>query len=166
MSKENVPETTISTLNLGRNCLLTLTNKHLRGQILRLVEGRNNVRTTIKDQVDVLLSGIAGYSIEHVNKLAKRIAAVIFGILIAGGCYYVDHYVNLNIRGLENLSMWGGIAGAVVAIIGWLCNPDTYAFSLNIMGSNTLIPFVYSQTKVVQAFITKLQNAKIAYDEM
>lgn len=53
-----------------------------------------------------------------------------------------------------------------MALFGWLGNPDTYCFALNIMGSKTMIPVVASKTQIVQEFITKLQNAKIAYDEM
>lgn len=33
--QKKTPETTIATLDLGSNCLLTLTSKHLRGQILK-----------------------------------------------------------------------------------------------------------------------------------
>lgn len=69
---EKTPETTIATLDLGSSCLLTLTNKHLRGQITKYVEvGRgkngNPIVRLQKDSLDVLLSGIAGYSLDFQN---------------------------------------------------------------------------------------------------
>ena len=159
---QNVPERTLCVLNLGSNCLLTLTNKHLRGQILRVVDGKS--RKTIRDQVDVLLSGIAGYTIVHESNYAKRIASVILGIVVFFG--YCLYGASRSLIYQQSSVIFGLVIGAIVAVIGCLWNHDNYAFSLNIMGSNTMIPVVYSQTPEVQRFITKLQNAKIAYDEM
>ena len=157
--QKRTPETTIATLDLGSNCLLTLTNKHLRGQILRLIKEDGKSPKTIKDQVDVLLSGIAGYTLEHEDNLAKRIGAVVKGALIAigGGC------VGAN---MATYGYWGIAIGALWALIGWFGNPDTYCFALNIMGSKTLIPVVHSYYEAAKEFIDKLRNAKIAYDEV
>ena len=160
MSDQKVAEKTIEVLDLGKCCLLTLTNKHLRGQILRLIKEPGKSPKKIKDQVDVLLSGIAGYTLEHENNLAKRIGAALFGVIILIGSVYC--WQNM---GWESW-YWGALVGALVALFGWLGNPDTYCFALNIMGSKTVIPVVASKTQIVQEFITKLQNAKIAYDEM
>jgi len=170
MPNQKVPERTIAVLNLGRRCLLTLTNKHLRGQILRLVDGHGlaDGRTLIKDQVDILLSGIAGYTIEHKNNFFKRVvSAIITGVaffFIAKPfipCFFDSPGKDAGLIFGINIAF-----AAIGAILGWLCYPDRYAFSINIMGSYTLIPIVRSQSPVVQDFITKLQNAKIAYEEM
>lgn len=157
--QKRTPETTIATLDLGSSCLLTLTNKHLRGQILRLINEDGKSPKTIKDQVDVLLSGIAGYTLEHEDNAAKRIAAVILGILLAAGGIYVGSK-------MTTYGYWGIAAGALWALIGWFGNPDTYCFALNIMGSKTLIPVVHSYYEAAKDFIDKLRNAKIAYDEV
>ena len=170
MPNQKVPERTIAVLNLGRRCLLTLTHKHLRGQILRLVDGHGlaDGRTLIKDQVDILLSGIAGYTIEHKNNFFKRVVSAIiagFTLYFMAKSFVPDFFASP--KHDANIILGFNIAiGAIGAIIGWLCYPDRYAFSINIMGSYTLIPIVRSQSPVVQDFITKLQNAKIAYEEM
>ena len=146
-------ETTIATLKLQKNCTLTLTNKHLRGQILRVVDGKK--KAVIKDQIDVLLSGIAGYSTKRESRLGSRIIAVVIGILIAffGSAYNGGDFVPPCVIG----GLW--------AIIGWFANPDCYYFSLNIMGSATLMPIVKGKRADVHRFINKLLNAKIAYEE-
>lgn len=149
----NMQETTIATLKLQKNCMLTLTNKHLRGQILRVVDGKK--KAVIKDQIDVLLSGIAGYSTKKESRLGSRIIAVVIGILIAffGSAYNGGDFAPPCVIG----GLW--------AIIGWFANPDRYYFSLNIMGSATLMPIVKGKRADVHRFINELQNAKIAYEE-
>lgn len=152
------PETTVDTLDLGHNCLLTLTSRHLRGQIMRIVKEEGKSPITIKDQIDVLLSGIAGYTLEHENNIAKRIVQVVVGISIAIAGIYIG----------SNMASWGfwGIGiGALWALIGWFGNPDVYCFVLNILGSKTMLPITVGQTEKVRQFIEKLQNAKIAYEE-
>lgn len=163
MSDTKKPETTIATLDLGASCLLTLTNKHLRGQVTKFVEvGRdkngNPIKKLQKDSLDVLLNGIAGYSLDHYDMKGGRIANMVIGIVIA-------------IAGA--ISGFAVHPGAFVALpigILWFIygrkNPkDVYAFAINVMGGKNEIPVAAGQTEAVRDFITKLQNAKIAYDE-
>lgn len=151
---------TIAVLEMGSNCLLTLTDKHLRGQFLRLVVNRDHTQSTIKDQIDVLLNAVAGYSLIFVDKSYKRGMAVIGGSVIAiwGGWFCSSHelqsYMGLPI-----------VVGILWGVIGWLMNPDSHIFQLNIMGSKTMIPVAKAYYTVVRDFINKLQNAKIAYDQ-
>lgn len=152
-------ERTIAELNMGSNCLLTLTSKHLRGQFLRLVEEKG-ATTTIKDQIDVVLSGIAGYTIQHTDKSLSRIGKVVVGVLIAA----VSIWLSTKIIG-AGLAVGGIVVGALVGLIGWLSNPDEYVFAINVMGSQTLIPIAKSYNEAAQEFVTKLQNAKAEYDE-
>ncbi len=151
---------TIAVLEMGSNCILTLTDKHLRGQFLRLVENRDHTQSTIKDQIDVLLNAVAGYSLIFVDKSYKRGMAVIIGSVIAigGGWFCSSHELQSH--------MWLPIVvGILWGVIGWLMNPDSYIFQLNIMGSKTMIPVAKAYYTVVRDFINKLQNAKIAYEQ-
>lgn len=152
-------ERTIAELSMGSSCLLTLTSKHLRGQFLRLVQ-ENGATTTIKDQIDVVLSGIAGYTIQHTDKSSTRIGKVVVGVLIAAAAIWLS----TKIIGAW-LAVGGVIVGALVGLIGWLSNPDVYIFAINVMGSQTLIPIAKSYSNAAQEFVVKLQNAKAEYDE-
>ena len=161
---EKQTETTIATLDLGESCLLTLTNKHLRGQVTKYVEvGRdkngNPIKRLQKDSLDVLLSGIAGYSLDFQNMKGGRIVNMVTGILVA----LVGGYV-----GFEMIS-WGFAAipvGILWFLLGLKFPKDIWAFSINVMGGKNQIPVAAGHTELVREFITKLQNAKIAYEEI
>ena len=168
--QKKTPETTIATLDLGATCLLTLTNKHLRGQVTKLVEvGRdkqgNPIKKLQKDSLDVLLSGIAGYSLDHIDNAGARKASRIMGCLIAIGGLLAG------IFGLANdieILGWGFVGipvGVIMYLIGRKYPLDIWAFAINVMGGKNEIPVAAGQTEAVRDFITKLQNAKIAYDE-
>lgn len=83
---------------------------------------------------------------------------MVFGILFAlVGCYV----------GFEMIS-WGFAAipvGILWFLYGLKFPKDIWAFSINVMGGKNQIPVAEGHTELVREFITKLQNAKIAYDE-
>ena len=56
------------------------------------------------------------------------------------------------------------VIGVLVALISRLLK-DIAVFELNVMGSKTGIPIRIKDADKVRAFITKIQNAKIAYEE-
>lgn len=58
------PETTIDTLDMGSLCLLTLTTRHIRGNVTKLMP--NGAKQ--QDQIDVLLSGLAGYTVTEISR--------------------------------------------------------------------------------------------------
>ena len=60
----NTPETTIDTLDMGSLCLLTLTTRHIRGNVTKLMP--NGAKQ--QDQIDVLLSGLAGYTVTEISR--------------------------------------------------------------------------------------------------
>ena len=168
MSNENKrPETTVATLDLGQNCLLTLTTRHLRGQVLRFVMEPGQPPRKIQDQVDVLLSGLSGYSAEEHNMRSSRmvmrimgIICVVFGMLLAccGGVAVIG----------EMLAFLGWVLmpiGIVLAILSKWFPADRAMFTLNVMGSKVSIPVTCTQIQVCRDFITKLQQAKTEYEE-
>ena len=147
------PETTIDTLDMGDLCLLTLTNRHLRGNITKLFP--NGAKQ--KEQVDVLLSGLAGYTVAEVSRKMARIQCIVWGSLIGlSGIWFMDVSVGLGILCF--------VIGVLVALISRLLK-DIAVFELNVMGSKTGIPIRIKDADKVRAFITKIQNAKIAYEE-
>ena len=161
------PETTVATLDLGQNCMLTLTTRHLRGQVLRIVMEPGQPPRKIQDQVDVLLSGLSGYSAEERNMRPSRIGTCIGGVICA-------------LLGIL-LACCGDIAfiGGTLASMGWILIPvgvvmailsrwfpaDRATFTLNVMGSKVAIPVACTQVQTCRDFITKLQQAKTEYEE-
>ena len=147
------PETTIDTLDMGDLCLLTLTNRHIRGNVTKLLP--NGAKQ--KDQIDVLLSGLAGYSVMEIPRKMARIQCVIWGIgiAIAGGFFF-------NMSAVIGI---GAIAIGVLVILFSRMIKDIAIFELNVMGSKTAIPITLKEADRVRSFITTIQNAKIAYEE-
>ena len=148
MGKE--PETTIDTLDMGDLCLLTLTNRHLRGSVTKLFP--NGVRQ--KDQIDVLLSGLAGYSVADISRKMLRVQCYIWGVVIGLGGYFITPVI-----GIVGMLIGAGLIFFARKI------RDIAVFELNVMGSKTAIPIKQKDADRVRAFITKIQNAKIAYEE-
>lgn len=160
MSKE--PEKTVATLDLGKNCLLTVTTRHLRGQVMRLLAEPGQPPRLIKDQIDVLLSGLAGYSVEENNMKVGRIILRVIGVLVALGG------IGLLCTGLGFLSSvgWTLLAiGIIQAIIAQWIPADKATFTINAMGSKVAIPVAFKQVEICRDFITKLQQAKTEYEE-
>jgi len=138
---------------MGDLCLLTLTNRHIRGNVTKLLP--NGAKQ--KDQIDVLLSGLAGYSVMEIPRKMARIQCVIWGIgiAIAGGFFF-------NMSAVIGI---GAIAIGVLVILFSRLIKDIAIFELNVMGSKTAIPITLKEADRVRSFITKIQNAKIAYEE-
>lgn len=147
------PETTIDTLDMGSLCLLTLTTRHIRGNVTKLMP--NGAKQ--QDQIDVLLSGLAGYTVTEISRKLLRIQGYVWGVGIA-------------ILGLYGFSFsWvvGLIGLAVGALVVYVSSKfkDVALFELNVMGSKTAIPIRQKDVGRVREFIAKIQNAKIAYEE-
>ena len=154
------PETTIDTLDMGDLCLLTLTNRHLRGQVTRVFPG--GVKQ--KEQIDVLLNGLAGYSVVEVpmGKFRMMIAAV--GVVIALGGWGLYAALGKLLDFSVATPIVATVIGAAVVFLSRKIK-DQAAFELNVMGGKFSVPLKSHQVEKVRAFITKIQNAKIAYDE-
>jgi len=154
------PETTIDTLDMGDLCLLTLTNRHLRGQVTRVFPG--GVKQ--KEQIDVLLNGLAGYSVVEVpmGKLRMMIAAI--GVIIVLGGWGLYAALGKIFDFSVVTPIVATVIGAAAIFFSRKIN-DQAAFELNVMGGKFSIPLKLHQVEMVRAFINKIQNAKIAYDE-
>lgn len=151
MSKS--PEMAIDTLDMGDMCQLTLTNRHLRGGVTKLFP--NGVKQ--KEQIDVLLSGVAGYSVIEISRKWSRIIAFIFGLFVCG--------VGVLVLGLEVFCGISILLTGMILVWVSLKLSDIAIFELNVMGNKTPIPIRIQDVGMVREFITKLQNAKIAYEE-
>ena len=162
------PETTVETLDLGQNCLLTLTTRHLRGQVLRLVGEPGQPRRKIKEQVDVLLSGISGYHVEELNMKFVRIGVCIGGIIAAiVGLFLGTSCGDIALIG-EILSGFGWIllpTGVLLAVLSFWFPQDSAVFTINVMGSKIEIPVVAKHVSVCRNFINRMQEAKTEYEE-
>lgn len=161
IEQKKKPETTVKTLDLGQNCLLTLTTRHLRGQVLRIIEEPGQPPRQIKDQVDVLLSGLSGYSVEEINMSSIRIRSRIGGIGLS--------ILGVLMLGFDVLPTFVGVIMLLIGIIKVILSmkypEDRAIFTLNVMGSKIQIPVAYTQVKVCRNFITKLQETKTEYEE-
>ena len=159
MSK--APETTIDTLDMGDLCLLTLTNRHLRGQVTRVFPG--GIKQ--KEQIDVLLNGLAGYSVVEIPMGKFRMMGIVVGIVIALGGWglfaLLGDIFDFSVA-MPIVATLIGVGGAVAAKMRI---KDQAAFELNVMGGKFSVPLKSYQVEKVRAFINKIQNAKIAYDE-
>ena len=160
MGKE--PEKTVATLDLGQNCLLTLTTRHLRGQVMRMMADPGQPPRLIKDQIDVLLSGLSGYSVEENNMKVARIVTRVIGVLFALAG------IGILCSGLGFISFLGWIfmiVGIIQAVVAQWFPADKATFTINAMGSKVAIPVAFKQVEVCRGFITKLQQAKTEYEE-
>lgn len=83
---KKMPETTIATLDMEGSGSLTLTNKHLRGQVLRVIR-QGNMTLKQLEQVDVLLSAVGGYSVIDIPMKIVRIIAVVVCTVVAIGTW-------------------------------------------------------------------------------
>lgn len=147
------PETAIDTLDMGDLCQLTLTNRHLRGGVTKIFP--NGAKQ--KEQIDVLLSGLAGYSVTEISRKGSRIMSILSGILMCGVGFFV---CNLSVMVGASICVTGGI----LVWVG-LVTKDIAIFELNVMGNKTPIPIRIRDVARVREFLTKIQNAKIAYEE-
>lgn len=147
MGDKKMPETTIATLDMEGSGSLTLTNKHLRGQVLRFIQ--QGVKQ--QEQIDVLLSAIGGYSVIDIPMKAARITAVTVCTLAGGVCWFISPIITLLAIG--------------VGIVLWKMIRDQIVLQLNIMGGKFNVPFKTHLAPKVREFITQLQQAKTEYEE-
>lgn len=164
MSEKKAPETTIATLDMEGSGCLTLTNKHLRGQVLRVIQ-QGNMKFKQQEQVDVLLSAVGGYSVIDIPMKIVRIIAVAVCTVVAIGtwpCYAL-------LAKLFDISATMPIFITLLAIGGgalaWFKIRDQVALQLNIMGGKFDVVFKPYLAPKVRSFITQLQQAKTEYEE-
>ncbi len=162
MSEKKAPETTIATLDMEGSGSLTLTNKHLRGQVLRVIR-QGNMTLKQLEQVDVLLSAVGGYSVIDIPMKIVRIIAVVVCTVVAIGTWFF--YALLS----NFISATGPIFITLLAIGGgvlaWFKIRDQVALQLNIMGGKFDVVFKPYLAPKVRSFITQLQQAKTEYEE-
>ena len=159
---KKMPETTIATLDMEGSGSLTLTNKHLRGQVLRVIR-QGNMTLKQLEQVDVLLSAVGGYSVIDIPMKIVRIIAVVVCTVVAIGTWFF--YALLS----NFISATGPIFITLLAIGGgafaWFKIHDQIALQLNIMGGKFDVVFKPYLAPKVRSFITQLQQAKTEYEE-
>lgn len=164
MSEKKAPETTIATLDMEGSGSLTLTNKHLRGQVLRVIQ-QGNMKLKQLEQVDVLLSAVGGYSVIDIPMKIARIIAVAACTVFAIGTWFF--YALL--AKVFDMSVTGPIFITLLAIGGgvlaWFKIRDQVALQLNIMGGKFDVVFKPYLAPKVRSFITQLQQAKTEYEE-
>lgn len=159
---KKMPETTIATLDMEGSGSLTLTNKHLRGQVLRVIR-QGNMTLKQLEQVDVLLSAVGGYSVIDIPMKIVRIIAVVVCTVVAIGTWFF--YALLS----NFISATGPIFITLLAIGGgafaWFKIRDQIALQLNVMGGKFDVVFKPYLAPKVRSFITQLQQAKTEYEE-
>ena len=161
---KKMPESTIATLDMEGSGSLTLTNKHLRGQVLRIIQ-QGNMKIRQQEQIDVLLSAIGGYSVIDIPMKIARIIAVVVCALVGIGSWFF--YALL--AKLFDMSATMPIFITLLAIGGgalaWFKIRDQVALQLNIMGGKFDVVFKPYLAPKVRSFITQLQQAKTEYEE-
>ena len=76
------PETTVATLDMAKSGQLTLTTKHLRGQVLKVIQQPGGAKIRQMEQIDVLLSALGGYSVVDIKLRMMRIVMRIIGTIV------------------------------------------------------------------------------------
>ena len=154
------PETTIATLDMAKSGQLTLTTKHLRGQVLKVISQPGGANVRQMEQVDVLLSALGGYSIVDIKlrmtRIIMRIIGTIIGVLGAL-CWTSDSF-------LSAIGMYPTLMGVAVIGISFLVR-DQVAMELNIMGGKFAVPLLRNQAEKAREFLNQLQQAKTEYEE-
>lgn len=158
------PETTIATLDMQGSGTLTLTNRHLRGQVLRMVQ-QGNMQVKQMEQIDVLLSNVAGYSIVDVPLKFARIIAVAVCALVGVGGWGLYAILGKLMDMSVVIPIVVTLLAACMAVVCLKTIKDAIGFELNIMGGKFMVPLKAPQKQAVQDFIVKLRDAKTVYEE-
>lgn len=161
MGDKKMPETTIATLDMEGSGSLTLTNKHLRGQVLRFIQ--QGVKQ--QEQIDVLLSAIGGYSVIDIPMKAARITAVVIFAGIGVGSWILYALLNKLFNMSSTMPILVTLFSIVMGIVCWKTIRDQVVLQLNIMGGKFDVPFKTHLAPKVREFITQLQQAKTEYEE-
>lgn len=160
MGEQKKPETTIATLDMAKSGQLTLTTKHLRGQVLKVISQPGGAKVRQMEQIDVLLSALGGYSVVDIKLRMVRIMMRIIGCVI--GALGV---VCLSSGGfLGDIGMYLALVG-VALFIGSFFVRDQVAMELNIMGGKFAVPLLPNQAEKAREFLSQLQMAKTEYEE-
>lgn len=159
--QKKTPETTIATLDMAKSGQLTLTTKHLRGQVLKVISQPGGAKVRQMEQIDVLLSALGGYSVVDIKLKVIRILMRIAGVVI--GAFGILCWT-IGFGPLEDYGMYPAIFG-VVLIIGSFVVRDQVAIELNIMGGKFAVPLLPNQAEKAREFLNQLQTAKTEYEE-
>lgn len=162
--KKNTPETTIATLDMEGSGTLTITNKHLRGQVLRFVQ-EGNMKIKQQEQIDVLLSAVGGYSVIDVPMKIARIVAVVTCAVIGIICWGLYALLGKLFDMSAAMPILATLVAVGAGILSWLMIRDQVVLQLNIMGGKFNVPLKPHEAPKVREFITKLQQAKTEYEE-
>lgn len=164
MGDKKMPEHTIATLDMEGSGSLTLTNKHLRGQVLRFIQ-QGNMKIKQQEQIDVLLSAIGGYSVIDIPMKIARIIAVVIFAGIGVGSWILYALLNTLFNMSSTMPILVTLFSIVMGIVCWMMIRDQVVLQLNIMGGKFDVPFKTHLAPKVREFITQLQQAKTEYEE-
>ena len=155
------PETTIATLDMAKSGQLTLTTKHLRGQVLKVIQQPGGAKIRQMEQIDVLLSALGGYSVVDIKlrmmRVVMRIIGTVIGIL--GAILWAS-----DLGFLSEIGMYPTLIGFAIIGVSFLVR-DQVAMELNIMGGKFAVPLLPNQAEKAREFLTQLQQAKMEYEE-
>ena len=164
MSDKKSTETTIATLDMEGSGTLTVTNKHLRGQVLRFVQ-QGNMKIKQQEQIDVLLSAIGGDSVIDVPMKIARIIAVVVCAAVGIGSWLLYALLAKLFDMSATMPILATLAAVGMGVLCWLTIRDQVVLQLNIMGGKFDVPLKAHVAPKVREFITKLQQAKTEYEE-
>lgn len=164
MSDKKTPEVTIATLDMEGSGILTVTNKHLRGQVLRIIQ-QGNMKLKQQEQIDVLLSAIGGYSVVDVPMKIVRIIAVIICAAIGIGSWLIYALLAELFDMSAAMPIFATLIAVGMGFICWKTIRDQIVLQLNIMGGKFDVPLKARLVPKVREFIAKLQQAKTEYEE-
>ena len=159
MSEAKKTESTIATLDMARSGQLTLTTKHLRGQVLKVIEQPGGQKVRQMEQVDVLLSALGGYSVIDINMRWTRIITGFLGLVLA-----VAGVFCLGLSFLFEIGMTCLLIGLIMIPASFFIR-DQVAMELNIMGGKFAVPLKPNQAEKAREFLNQLQMAKTEYEE-
>lgn len=155
------PETTIATLDMVKSGHLTLTTKHLRGQVLKVIQQPGGAKIRQMEQIDVLLSALGGYSVVDIKlrmmRIVMRIIGTVIGIL--GALLWAS-----DLDFLSEIGMYPTLIGFAIIGVSFLVR-DQVAMELNIMGGRFAVPLLPNQAEKAREFLNQLQMAKTEYEE-
>ena len=155
------PETTIATLDMAKSGQLTLTTKHLRGQVLKVIQQPGGAKIRQMEQIDVLLSALGGYSVVDIKlrmmRIVMRIIGTVIGIL--GALLWAS-----DLDFLSEIGMFPTLIGFAIIGVSFLVR-DQVAMELNIMGGRFAVPLLPNQAEKAREFLNQLQQAKTEYEE-
>ena len=161
MGEQKKVETTIATLDMAKSGQLTLTTKHLRGQVLKVIQQPGGAKVRQMEQIDVLLSALGGYSVVDIKLKVMRIIMRVIGcgIAVLGVLLWSS-----DLGFLSEIGMYPTLIGLGIFGVSFLVK-DQVAMELNIMGGRFAVPLLPNQAEKAREFLNQLQMAKTEYEE-